>query len=132
MGGDEVKGAFETEGDDAAGAEEGVDVADVAPEEVEGVGVVVLDGLGDVDDVRRLVVVAVAGRLVSGCRLGLCADAQDVVLAQIGVDELAAVVEEAKDVEHLVVERFDAVVGDVGVLQPRRSPMRGAQAHEGW
>lgn len=82
-------------------AEEVVDVGDVPPQEVQRVRVVVLHRLRDVDHEDLPLVV------------------EHVVLAEVGVDQLALLVEDAHDLDHLEVDLaplFDR--GDLGVLQP--------------
>lgn len=77
---DELEASPDPETPHAHLAKEVLDVLDVAPEEVEGGGMIVLDALRDVDDVEVAFVV------------------EDVVLREVGVDEFT-LVEEFADVE---------------------------------
>jgi len=86
QGDDELEEMPIWESVDSSLAEEIIDIGDISSEEVEGVGVVVLDGLGHVDDPNFILMV------------------EHIVLTEIGVDEPAFLIQDSHDLHDLEVD----------------------------
>lgn len=84
--------------------------------------VVLLDRLRDVNDPQMVIVIPERWEVLEGARQDKSEkgrdDAQDVVLAKVGVHELAPGKDDAQENEHLNVEVAQLVCGDHGVLEP--------------